>query len=299
MNFELSHLSKHILFWLLYLLLWSVHDLNYNSDVIENLVTNAVPFLFYAILVYVNLYILIPRFLLKRKIATYILSLMLVIVFATLVTSQFLSFYFNGIKTGTSDFFLSLSGMVAILTEVIITLGLSMTLFLLDEWFKKEELIRDIERQKLDADMKLSRNNEMNPHFLLNSKNNIYTIVEKSAFNEVSDGHIFIKSDGMVIKVFINEITYVETASDYVYINTTKRDRYLTLVSLKQMAKKLPEEKFIRVHRYYLIGIDHVKKLEGNLIHLGKTKIKISRALKNQVYENIIGNKLVERSSEL
>lgn len=298
MNFEVSRVSKHILFWLLYLLLWSVHDLNYNSDLFENLKTNCVPFLFYAVLVYANLYVLIPNFLLKRKIPTYILSLLFAVICITLITSQYFSYYFDTIQK-ISAFFLSLKGMIAILTEVILSLCLSMTLFLLDEWFRKEQLIKEIEQQRLDTQMELSRNNQVSTHFLLNSKNNIYTIVERNSSRGASEGHIFIKSDGMVIKVFINEITYVETANDYVYINTVNKDRYLTLVSLKQISKKLPEEKFIRVHRYYLIGIDHVKKLEGNLIHLGKTKIKISRALKNQVYESIIGNKLIERSNEL
>lgn len=273
--------------------------MNYNSDVLENLKTNAVPFLCYAVLVYMNLYILIPRFLLKRKIATYIMSLLFAIALVTLITSQYLSFYFNDILISTSDFFLSLRGKVAIFTEVIVTLCLSMTLFLLDEWFEKDQLIKEIERRRLDEEMELSLNNQMNSHFLLNSKNSIYTMVEKSGASEDIGDHIFIKSDGMVIKVFINEITYIETANDYVYINTVNKDRYLTLVSLKQISQRLPEERFIRVHRYYLIGIKHVKKLEGNLIHLGKTKIKISRALKNQVYESIIGNKLIERSNQL
>ncbi|KZS42440.1 hypothetical protein AWE51_03080 [Aquimarina aggregata] len=106
--------------------------------------------------------------------------------------------------------------------------------------------------------------------------------------------HIFIKCDGMIIKVLINDITFIETAKDYIKIHT-KDSTYLTLVSLKQIEKELPKEKFIRVHRYYLVAYNHITKLEGNLIYLGKNKIKISRTLRSQVYEAIIGNKLIER----
>ncbi len=287
--------SKHILFWLLYLLLWNIHDLNYNVSFFENLKTNAIPFLLYAILVYANLYFLIPRYLLKRRVASYMLALIFGIVIVTLASAQYLSFHFKDIHISTSDFFLSLNGKIAVVTEVIITLCLSMTLFLIDKWFKKEQLIKEIRQEQLEADFGLLGNNQINPHFLFNSLNSIYTIMDKKITTEESGDHIFIKSDGMVIKVFVDDITHIETANDYVYINTTFKDRYLTLVSLSNIESKLPGEKFIRVHRFYLIGIKHVKKIEGNLIHVGKTKIRISRALRKQVYEAIIGDKLIER----
>ncbi|MBS9463483.1 response regulator transcription factor [Flagellimonas sp. 389] len=117
---------------------------------------------------------------------------------------------------------------------------------------------------------------------------------KKIEFKEVKH-HIFIKCDGMIIKVLIDTITYIETAKDYVKIHTVDTS-YLTLVTLKQIEKELPKEKFIRVHRYYLVGLQHIVKLEGNLIYVAGHRIKISRALRNQVYETIIGNKLIERS---
>ncbi len=106
--------------------------------------------------------------------------------------------------------------------------------------------------------------------------------------------HIFIKSDGMIVKILVDDITFIETAKDYVQLHTTQT-KYLTLVSLKQVEEQLPKEKFMRVHRYYLVGIKHVQKLEGNLIYLQNHKIKISRTLRDQVYQAIIGNKLIER----
>ncbi len=294
MNFNFSKISKHIIFWVLYLLLWSVHDLNYNINILENLKTNAIPFLSYGALVYINLYILIPIFLLKKRIASYILLLILSIVGITLITSYYLSFYFENISISTSDFFVSIRGKIAIITEVIISLCLSMVLFLIDEWYKKEQLIKDLEQRQFASELSLT-NNQINPHLLFNSLNSIYVMLDEKVNIENGQSHIFIKSDGMVIKVFIDDITFIETANDYIYINTTNKDRYLTLVSLKNIENELPKEKFMRVHRYYLIGIHHVNKLEGNLIHIGKTKIKISRTLRNQVYKSIIGTKLIER----
>ncbi|WP_025744034.1 LytTR family transcriptional regulator DNA-binding domain-containing protein [Aquimarina pacifica] len=294
MNVTFSKVSKHIIFWIVYLLLWSVHDLNYNINILENLKTNAIPFLSYAILLYINLYFLIPIFLLKKRIASYILLLIVAIVVITLTTSYYLSLYFENIDISTSDFFESIRGKIAVFTEVIISICLSMVLFLIDEWYKKDQLIKDLEQRQLASELDLT-NNQINTHVLFNSLNSIYVMLDKKVNIENGQSHIFIKSDGMVIKVFIDDITYIETANDYIYINTTNKDRYLTLVSLKNIERVLPKEKFMRVHRYYLVGINHVNKLEGNLIHIGKTKIKISRTLRTQVYKSIIGTKLIER----
>ncbi len=294
MNFNPNKVSKHIIFWLLFLLLWSVHDLNYNVDIFENLRTNIFPFFSYAILVYINLYVLIPRLLLKKRITSYIVLLILGIIIITMITSFYLSFYFENINVSTSNFFSSTRGKIAIITEVIISLCLSMTLFLIDEWYKKDQLIKDMEQKEIVSES-VELNNQMNPHFLFNSLNNIFIKLDNEKGNEDNQSHIFIKSNGMIIKVFIDDITFLETANDYVYINTIHKDRHLTLVSLKHMEQELPKEKFMRVHRYYLISINHVRKLEGNLIYIGNTKIKISRTLRNQVYTSIIGNKLIER----
>ncbi len=294
MNFNLGKVSKHIIFWSFYLLLWSVHDLNYNVDILENIKTNAVPFVFYALLIYANLYILIPKLLLRKRIASYLLLLALSIVGTTLITSNYFAFYFENVTVSTSEFFESIQGKIAVLTEVIISLCLSMTLFLIDEWYKKDRLIKNLEQRQLKSETGL-QSNQINPHVLFNSLNNIYTLLNKKGNPTNVQDYIFIKADGMVVKIFVDDITFVETASDYIHINTAQKKKYLTLVSLKHIMGELPKEKFIKVHRYYLVGIDHVTKLEGNLIYIGNIKIKISRALRNQVYKSIIGNRLIER----
>ncbi|MDT7831777.1 LytTR family DNA-binding domain-containing protein [Flavobacteriaceae bacterium S356] len=123
----------------------------------------------------------------------------------------------------------------------------------------------------------------------------VYKTKESSpAAKNASREHVFIKCDGMIVKILIAEITYIETAKDYVKIHTVD-NTYLTLVSLKQIEQELPKEQFIRVHRYYLVAFKHIDKLEGNLLYINNQRITISRTLRNDVYEAIIGNKLIER----
>ncbi len=306
---------NHLIFWALFLLLWSLHDLNYHSSVIENIANNAVTFIPYAILVYLNLYVLVPKLLLKRLITSYVLLLVLGVIAITFCSSYYLSYFFKHVNSSlsTADFFLSVTGKIAIATEIILALGLSMTLFLIEEWYKNEGSIQEIEQKQIESELNLLTNH-VSPDVLYNSLNNIFKVLGKNIDSgekillqfsamlsqqllekqkETKD-HIFIKCDGMIVKVMIDEILFINTAKDYVQIHISN-DKYLALVSLKHLEEELPKEKFVRIHRYYLVGLNHIKKIEGNLIYVGDHKIKISRTFRNDVYKSVVGNKLVER----
>jgi len=112
--------------------------------------------------------------------------------------------------------------------------------------------------------------------------------------NSTGQNYIFIKSDGMIVKIPIKEILYIETAKDYIFIYTLKK-RYMTLVSMQQIENILPNSMFIRIHRSFLIATQYVEKIEGNLLYIKGTKISISRRLSAEVYNKIIGKRLIER----
>lgn len=105
---------------------------------------------------------------------------------------------------------------------------------------------------------------------------------------------IFIKSDGQIIKIPIQEIRYAESAKDYVFIYT-ETQRYMALLSLKQLEGNLPPELFFRVHRSYLVAIAAINRLEGYHLFIGETKIPISRSLHDDIYQRVIGGRLLER----
>lgn len=172
---------KHIIFWALFLLLWSVHDINYHPNIWENIETNVFTFLPYVGLVYVNLYLFMPKLLLRKKIGGYVALLVACIVGTTLFSSYALQFYFEqiDIHLPTSRFFGTVAGKIAIGTEVILALCLSMTLFLTDEWFRKENSLREIGQKQLQTELNLLKN-QINPHFLFNSLNSIYLMLDKN-----------------------------------------------------------------------------------------------------------------------
>lgn len=106
--------------------------------------------------------------------------------------------------------------------------------------------------------------------------------------------HFFIKSDGQYIKIHFDDVLYFESERDYIFI-FTKEKRYLTLLSLKQLEKELPPEKFIRVHRSFIVAIDQVELMDGNQLKIQDRQIPVSRSMQDTVYKTLIEGKLWRR----
>lgn len=104
----------------------------------------------------------------------------------------------------------------------------------------------------------------------------------------LQDGFLSIKADAKLIKVFFRDILFIEGLKEYVKI-ITETERFVTLMSLKELVDLLPEKDFIRCHKSYIVNGNKVKSIEGNLLHLENHKIPISRDKKNEVVARIFG----------
>ena len=171
---------QHILFWIIYIMIWSAHDLVFHNDYIELFTGNLYNMLIFIPLVYFNLYYLIPQFLLKRKYTHYLLAIGMGIIVTTIVSSWNHGLFFTYLRVDipTAEMFLSAQGKIIILTEILVLVGFTMTLYLLQEWYQKERYAREIEQRRLETELNLLKN-QINPHFLFNSLNSIYLMLDK------------------------------------------------------------------------------------------------------------------------
>ncbi len=110
----------------------------------------------------------------------------------------------------------------------------------------------------------------------------------KVLLDQVKTDRLFIKSDGRIIKILLDEIHYVEAQGDYIKIFISKQD-FTTQVTLKSMEELLLPPKFFRAQRSFIINLDLVRSVDGNNVELtsGK-KITISSAKKEELY-NLLG----------
>jgi two-component system, LytTR family, response regulator LytT len=94
---------------------------------------------------------------------------------------------------------------------------------------------------------------------------------------EVRNDFLFIKSEYKIRRINFSEIHYIEGLKDYVKIFLTgEKKPVLSLSTLKALEARLPEDKFMRVHRSYIVNLDTVKVIERNRIVYGDVRIPVT-----------------------
>lgn len=92
---------------------------------------------------------------------------------------------------------------------------------------------------------------------------------------------IFVKSEYKLVQIELEKILYIEGLKDYVKIYLEDAPRpILSLMSMKAMEDLLPESRFIRVHRSYIVQKKKIKIIDRGRIVFGKTYISISDSYK-------------------
>ncbi len=111
------------------------------------------------------------------------------------------------------------------------------------------------------------------------------TKTESLSESNRTDGFIMVKSDYQSIKINLNDVMFIEGLKDYVKIYTLSGKPVVTLNSLKNMAFKLPSDRFIRVHKSYIVSITKIDSIVRNRIIIGEKWIPIGENFKEAFYE--------------
>jgi DNA-binding LytR/AlgR family response regulator len=99
---------------------------------------------------------------------------------------------------------------------------------------------------------------------------------------EDSGEHIFIKSNLKKLKIFTAKIKWIEAFGDYVKV-VTEEGNNLVLSTMKSFEGNLSKEKFVRVHKSYIINIDKVERYNSKFAEIGSSKIPLSRHKKEDL----------------
>ena len=123
-----------------------------------------------------------------------------------------------------------------------------------------------------------------------------YEIREKNVAEGTHNaaGYFFIKADNKLIKLIYDDILFAEALQNYVVIHTKER-KYITYLTFKSVEEYLPEEKFLKTHKSYIVATDKIDSIEGNNIRIGTHDIPISRNLKEEVMEVLLKGKFLKR----
>lgn len=103
---------------------------------------------------------------------------------------------------------------------------------------------------------------------------------------ELKENYLFVKADYKIVKIDLGNIMYVEGLKDYCKIITTEQ-RVITRQTMTYIENKLPDNRFIRVHRSYIVALNKIKKIEGTSLVIDDKLIPIGNKYKEDFQKAI------------
>ncbi|HVK96358.1 MAG TPA: LytTR family DNA-binding domain-containing protein [Flavisolibacter sp.] len=86
---------------------------------------------------------------------------------------------------------------------------------------------------------------------------------------------VFVKDNGILKRISIDDILFLEAMGDYVKVHTSQKF-HVVHATLKSIEEKLPSTKFVRVHRSYIVAINKIDFIQEGTITIGKTTIPVA-----------------------
>lgn len=106
--------------------------------------------------------------------------------------------------------------------------------------------------------------------------------------------YFFVKAENRYEKIQFDDVRFIEALQNYVVIHTKER-KIITYLTLSGIESQLPRERFIKVHKSFVVSLASVQSIDGNEIVVAGARIPISRNLKDEVLGRILGNNLLRR----
>jgi len=122
-----------------------------------------------------------------------------------------------------------------------------------------------------------------------------YEVREKNVTEaSAAADYFFIKADNRLVKILFDDVLFVEALQNYVTIHTKDR-KFITYLTFKSVEDYLPSDKFLKVHKSFIVAASKIDSIEGNDIRIGQQHIPISRNQKDEVMERLLKGKFLKR----
>jgi len=96
--------------------------------------------------------------------------------------------------------------------------------------------------------------------------------------------YIFLRTSNKIQRVLLQNIRFIKGLSDYLEVNCGE-ERILVLMSFEEISKLLPSKDFIRVHRSYIINMQHINSVERNHVQIDIESIPISQSYRQAFFQ--------------
>lgn len=104
--------------------------------------------------------------------------------------------------------------------------------------------------------------------------------------------YLWLKSDTGHFKMAFDDILWIESLDNYIKVHAVSGPPRLIRMTMKVIQSNLPQAKFIRVHRSFLVAIDKIQQISPAEVTVGGTKIAVSSLYKKEVLDLVNNRKL-------
>jgi DNA-binding LytR/AlgR family response regulator len=108
----------------------------------------------------------------------------------------------------------------------------------------------------------------------------------KAMAKPVTSGTLYIKSEGRILQIHMNELLYAEAQGNSVKIVTTE-GTYSSTMTFSAFEDQLPAENFVRVHRSFIVNKSKIRLIDGNRVFIGAVEIPIGSNYREQFLKAI------------
>lgn len=250
---------KHLLYWIVFVffftMVWGTYDHDYTKSLLIQIFS--LPSKFF--LVYGTLLIIIPFFFLKKKyFVSIVLYLTLLIIATVFIQRPIMLFYVEPIylKDWQSSGMFAITEIVNTALDINISAVIPVVYTLFTFWQKASQKTQALEQQQSE----LLKQTE---------KEFIYLKVEKS-----------------LQKISLKKIIYIESLKNYIKVKTEEKE-IIVYKSLSSLEESLPKNRFIRVHRSFIVNTDYIDSFSPSKLNVKDFIIPIGRKYKNDVKETL------------
>ena len=103
-----------------------------------------------------------------------------------------------------------------------------------------------------------------------------------AAETQIHENYMIIRADRKYYKLNYDDLIYIEGQKAYVTF-FAKQQQITALVSLKELEEKLPPDRFVRIHKSFIVAINRIQSLEGNSIEIARKNLPIGKNYRNNV----------------
>jgi DNA-binding LytR/AlgR family response regulator len=116
----------------------------------------------------------------------------------------------------------------------------------------------------------------------------LYQLRNKAGSKEMAGepGYFFVNVDYSLVKINFSDIRFVEGLKDYIKIHLQSTSRpVITRLAMKNIEEQLPASKFIRIHKSYIVSVDHISAVRKNSVFIGEMELPVGDSYREAIAE--------------